>query len=167
MLNVQPACLHHGDQPQMQNAQHLTTKAIASDGLKAMASFPCSSGATASITVVQCRQRFLLHDLDLGAAQVNVVEEQTLLLTRESQEYSNVFHMLTDLFNAWLTMRMLGWTEDEVAPRRVMLLDNHPDGPLDGMWAGVAASGGIKGMQAPWNTTGIAGEPSSAGPSPE
>ena len=93
----------------------------------------------------------------MGApAQAALVEERTLLVTRESKEYSNVFHMLTDLFNTHLALRMLGWLDDG-SPRRVVLLDNHPVGPLDGMWAGVAAGGGLKALQGPWNATGRAG----------
>lgn len=78
-------------------------------------------------------------------------------MTRESKEYSNVFHMLTDLFNTFLAVRMLGWADDTTSPRRVVLLDNHPEGPLDGIWAGVAAGGGVQGLQGPWNTSGSAG----------
>ena len=68
---------------------------------------------------------------------------RTLLITRESKEYSNVFHMLTDLFNTHLTLRMLGWDdadsssgdqspdhESSSSPTRVVLLDNHPVSPL-------------------------------------
>ena len=32
-----------------------------------------------------------------------------------------------------------------------MLLDNHPPGPLDGLWAGVAAGGGMLALADPWN----------------
>ena len=33
-----------------------------------------------------------------------------------------------------------------------MLLDNHPPGPLDGLWAGVAAGGGMLALADPWNS---------------
>lgn len=89
---------------------------------------------------------------------VNVESSKTLFVTRESKEYSNVFHMLTDLFNAHLTLRMLGWDSLHGVPLRVVMLDRHPAGRLDGMWAGVAAAGGIAGLQEPWNTSGSAGE---------
>jgi len=41
----------------------------------------------------------------------SAVEETvpTLLVTRESQETGNVFHVVTDLFNAFITLRMLRW----------------------------------------------------------
>ncbi|KAK9806661.1 hypothetical protein WJX73_005480 [Symbiochloris irregularis] len=91
--------------------------------------------------------------------QVHEVADNTLLVTRESQEHSNVFHMLTDLFNTYLALRMLAWLDPGQPPRRVLLLDNHPEGPLDGLWAGVAAGGGVPAMQAPWNATGVAGQP--------
>ena len=32
-----------------------------------------------------------------------------------------------------------------------MLLDNHPQGPLDGLWAGAAAGGGMPALADPWN----------------
>ena len=34
--------------------------------------------------------------------------------------------------------------------RRVVMLDNHPQGPLDGLWAGVAAGGSMSGLADPW-----------------
>ena len=46
-----------------------------------------------------------------------------------------------------------------------MLLDNHPQGPLDGLWAGVAAGGGMTALADPWNalddssSTGVACPP--------
>ena len=95
----------------------------------------------------------------MPACQADMVEEgNTLLITRESQEYGNVFHMLTDLFNAYLAMRMLGWdSADSSRSPRVVLLDNHPAGHLDGMWAGVVARGGSPGLQHPWNSSNTAG----------
>lgn len=79
-----------------------------------------------------------------------VMELPVLLVTRESQEYTNVFHTFTDVLNAFITMRMLGW---EQRPRLVVLLDAHPPGPLDGLWAGVVAGGGRDGAKDPWGAT--------------
>lgn len=76
-----------------------------------------------------------------------VIDTPVLLVTRESQEYSNVFHAFTDVLNAFITMRMLAW---DAGPRLVVLLDAHPPGPLDGLWAGVVAGGGRDGAKDPW-----------------
>jgi hypothetical protein len=38
-----------------------------------------------------------------------VEEVPTLLVTREVLETGNIFHVLTDLMNAYITLRMLGW----------------------------------------------------------
>ena len=76
---------------------------------------------------------------------------QTLLVTREIHEHANVFHTLTDLLNVHITLHMLGW-EDK--PHQVLLLDSHPAGPLDPLWAAVAAGGGLQALSAPWNATG-------------
>jgi hypothetical protein len=45
-----------------------------------------------------------------------VEEAPTLLVTREVRESGNVFHVLTDMLNAFITLRMLGW---EGQPRQV------------------------------------------------
>ena len=39
-----------------------------------------------------------------------------LLVTREIREHVNVFHTMTDLFNAYIALTMLGWTG---TPRQV------------------------------------------------
>lgn len=85
------------------------------------------------------------------------IGQLALLVTRESKEYRNVFHMMTDLFNTFLTLRMVGLGSPADPPRMVVLLDNNPEGPLDGLWAGVAASGGLPGLEAPYSSTGIGG----------
>ncbi len=79
-----------------------------------------------------------------------VVDVPVLLVTREAQEYNNVFHTMTDVLNAYITLRMLGW---ESGPRVVVLLDAHPPGPLDGLWGGVVAGGGREGAKDPWGAT--------------
>ena len=38
-------------------------------------------------------------------------EVPTLFVTREVVETGNVFHVLTDLLNAYITLRMLGWED--------------------------------------------------------
>ena len=38
-----------------------------------------------------------------------------------------------------------------------MLLDNHPAGPLDGLWTGIAAGGGTAAMSQPWSARDRAG----------
>lgn len=38
-------------------------------------------------------------------------EVATLFVTREVAETGNVFHVLTDLLNAYITLRMLGWED--------------------------------------------------------
>jgi len=63
----------------------------------------------------------------------------TLLVTREIREHANVFHMLTDMLNVHISVRTMGW---EGRPRQVVLLDNHPPGPFDALWAAVAAGRG-------------------------
>ena len=39
-----------------------------------------------------------------------------LLITREIREHENVFHTMTDLFNAYIALTMLGWAG---TPRQV------------------------------------------------
>ena len=43
-------------------------------------------------------------------------ETPTLFVTREVRENTNVFHVLTDLFNAFITLKLLAW---ETSPRQV------------------------------------------------
>ena len=76
---------------------------------------------------------------------------RTLLATREIHEHANVFHALADLLNVYITLHMLVW---EGEPHQVLLLDSHPAGPLDPLWAAVAAGGGLQALGAPWNATG-------------
>lgn len=80
---------------------------------------------------------------------------RTLLVTRESLEYYNVFHTFTDLLNAYITTVMLGW---DGSPRQVVLLDNHRQGPLDGLWAALAAGGGPAALKEPWKAVGEGGQ---------
>ena len=83
---------------------------------------------------------------------------RTLLATREIHEHANVFHTLADLLNVYITLHMLGWEGEE---HQVLLLDSHPAGPLDPLWAAVAASGGLQALRAPWNATGAGTFPAS------
>ncbi len=74
----------------------------------------------------------------------------TLLVTREAREHANVFHMLTDMLNVFITLRMLGWGGRD---RQVVLLDNHPPSPFDPLWAAVAGGGGLAALTHPWNAS--------------
>lgn len=60
----------------------------------------------------------------------------TLFVTREVHEHANLYHCLTDLMNAFLTLRMLGWRS-----WGVLLVDDHPPGPFDEFWARLHARG--------------------------
>ncbi len=83
-----------------------------------------------------------------AALQVERTEETpTLIVTREIEEHANVFHSMTDLLNVFVTLRMLQW--DWRAPRQIILLDSHPQGPLDGLWPAVAAGGGPSFLNGP------------------
>ena len=84
---------------------------------------------------------------DDAAGQVDAVDETpTLLVTREIREHANVFHMLTDMLNAYISVRTMGW---EGLPRQVVLLDNHPPGPFDPLWAAIAAGRGKDALAGP------------------
>jgi hypothetical protein len=79
--------------------------------------------------------------------QVDAVEETpTLLVTREIKEHANVFHMLTDMLNVYISVRTMSW---EGVPRQIVLLDDHPTGPLDPLWAAVAAGQGRGALSSP------------------
>lgn len=58
-------------------------------------------------------------------------ETPTLLVTRESGEYGNVFHTMTDLLNVYISASMMRWQDEAF---QVILLDSHPLGPLDPFW---------------------------------
>ncbi|KAK2077117.1 hypothetical protein QBZ16_004751 [Prototheca wickerhamii] len=60
----------------------------------------------------------------------------TLLVTREIHEHANLYHTLTDLLNAHVTLRVLGWTRWSV-----LLMDDHPAGGMDEFWARLEAAG--------------------------
>lgn len=78
---------------------------------------------------------------------VRVEQKPTLLVTREIEEHANVFHTMTDMLNVYITLRMLRW--DLHGPRQVILLDSHPQSPLDGLWPVVAAGGGASLLDGP------------------
>ena len=75
----------------------------------------------------------------------------TLFVTRETREYQNVFHTMTDLMNVYITLHMLGWSDE---PHQIVLLDNHRPGALDPLWPAVAASGGRSALTDPWHANG-------------
>lgn len=66
-------------------------------------------------------------------------EVPTLLVTREIREHANVYHTFTDLLNVYISVAVMGW---QSCARQVVILDNHPPGPLDMLWPVVAAGGG-------------------------
>ena len=77
----------------------------------------------------------------LGLQDTAVEDAPTLLVTREIEEHANVFHTLTDILNVYISTKMLGW--DQI-PFQIILLDDHPKGPLDVLWPAIAAAeGGI------------------------
>lgn len=75
----------------------------------------------------------------IGMQVARLDHTPTLLLTREIEEHANVFHTMTDLLNAFLSLRVLGWESDFF---QVLLLDSHPTGPLDPIWTATATSNG-------------------------
>ncbi|KAK9819676.1 hypothetical protein WJX72_000981 [[Myrmecia] bisecta] len=85
-----------------------------------------------------------------------ISDTPVLLVTREFKEHTNVFHTLTDILNVYISLRMLGWLG---LKRQVVLLDAHPDGPLDGLWAAVAAGGGLDAIAYPWHSKNTDGRP--------
>ena len=61
-----------------------------------------------------------------------------LLVTREGGEHVNLFHTLTDWFNAFLMLHKAQLTSPAaLAKVRVLFLDNHPSGYLDPLWQAV------------------------------
>lgn len=74
------------------------------------------------------------------AQALDVEDVPTLLVTREVEEHANVFHTMTDLLNVYITTRFLGWGEEQ--PFHVLLMDNHPPGPLDSLWPSIATGNG-------------------------
>jgi Glycosyltransferase 61 len=68
-----------------------------------------------------------------------VIDEPTLVVTREGDESLNAFHASTDFVNAFMCVQIF-----DLAPQhgdtRVLLLDNMPaNGWLDGLWQGAFA----------------------------
>jgi hypothetical protein len=90
----------------------------------------------------QTLDEFLLPTRGLPAAAAPpllVLPWTLLLVTRENGEHCNFFHTLTDLYNAWLTMRALGLRREHT---QVLLLDNHKPGPFDPAWERVYSGAG-------------------------
>ena len=82
-------------------------------------------------------QIFKVHSLQDTAVE----DAPTVLVTREIEEHANVFHTLTDILNVYLSTKLLGWDQ---RPFQILLLDDHPEGPLDPLWPAIAAAeGGI------------------------
>lgn len=76
---------------------------------------------------------------EAARAPAGVEEVPTLLVTREIREHANVYHTFTDLLNVYISVAVMGW---QSCARQVVILDNHPPGPLDMLWPVVAAGGG-------------------------
>ena len=61
-----------------------------------------------------------------------------LLVTREAGEHVNLYHTMTDWYNAYLMLVHLGYATTERLPLvRLLFLDNHPMGYLDPLWQSV------------------------------
>ena len=61
-----------------------------------------------------------------------------LLVTREAGEHVNLYHTMTDWYNAYLVLVHLDYTKPEQLKHvRVLFLDNHPIGYLDPLWQSV------------------------------
>ena len=61
-----------------------------------------------------------------------------LLVTREAGEHVNLYHTMTDWYNAYLMLVHLHYTTPErLAKVRLLFLDNHPVGYLDPLWQSV------------------------------
>lgn len=73
-------------------------------------------------------------------AGVVVVPETVLLVTRENSEYANLFHAMSDVINAFA---MLYLQHVDMRTVRVLLLDDHPEGPYDGAWAALSQGGPV------------------------
>lgn len=76
----------------------------------------------------------LLFSLQTKDVRVNDVTERvddgfTLLITR--YEYANIYHTMTDWYNAFLLMNYFNKTQAET---NILLLDGHPYGALDPVW---------------------------------
>lgn len=73
----------------------------------------------------------------LPAATVTI-EQPVLLVTRENTEYANLFHAMSDVINAFGMLYVTGVPADSV---RVLLLDDHPEGPYDIVWRALSRGG--------------------------
>ena len=61
-----------------------------------------------------------------------------LLVTREAGEHVNLYHTMTDWYNAYLMLVQLDYaTPERLAKVRLLFLDNHPSGYLDPLWQSV------------------------------
>ena len=68
------------------------------------------------------------YQIKLRISKVN--KQFTLALTRF--EYANLFHTVTDFYNAFLAMTFFKKTPEETA---ILLVDGHPKGSLDDTWS--------------------------------
>lgn len=53
----------------------------------------------------------------------------TIVITR--YEYTNIYHSMTDIFNAFLMMRFFDRSADNT---QILFMDAHPESPLDAVW---------------------------------
>ncbi|KAJ4458388.1 putative protein O-GlcNAc transferase [Paratrimastix pyriformis] len=74
---------------------------------------------------------FTSHPAGAAPPAARVIEHPMLLVTREGNEHKNVFHTMTDWLNAYIALYM---THTAPADVQLLLLDAHPDSPLDPLW---------------------------------
>ena len=83
------------------------------------------------------------YQMKLSISKVN--KQFTLALTRF--EYANLYHTVTDYYNAFLAMMFFKKTPEETA---ILLVDGHPKGSLDNTWSilfnKVTRIGSVKGV---------------------
>ncbi|KAK3238858.1 hypothetical protein CYMTET_51167 [Cymbomonas tetramitiformis] len=102
--------------------------------------------------------RDIFESFDASCVEADIEEMPVLLVTRERDEYSNVFHVLTDVFNSFIALRMFNLVDE---PRRIVILDDHQPGGLDGLWAAVVAGAeaGARAAGNPWGAVDASGTP--------
>lgn len=73
---------------------------------------------------------------DLSTTDVDkVVDDFTIAVQR--YEYVNLYHTMTDWYNAYIVMRFFGKTPEET---HIVWIDAHPKGGLDGVWSTLFSS---------------------------
>ena len=75
-----------------------------------------------------------------ATAAAVTIDEPVLLVTRENTEYANLFHAMSDVINAFAMLYVRGVDAERV---RVLLLDDHPEGPYDALWQALSRGGPV------------------------